>query len=880
MPRLVVLVIFLLWGGVAIWGVSEKQRIISARQSELAKLTLAVEEQTLRLFKLTEASIQAAASWIEDHPESFPASDPGFVKLVTELRRVSDNALVFRLIDPDGNLFSVPATSHQPVANVGDNEDIRIQRQPATRGLYISDPLKSRVTESWIVPVTFPVLNATGELRFIVAAVFELDEIARIFDSQRDKPNGSITILKADGVTLFRTPAIEGAIGRSIAKAPDFVEHLSARSRGQYRVKGAFDGVDRLISHARLTHYPLIVAVTTSIDDALSPWRHETYRAFAIVAVLTLIAIFLGRRFYRIEYESRRRLAESELRFRSLIENAPDAILVLDPAADRVIDANPQAAVLFQHTRAEILKLNLGTIFATVRMGARAGSESTESLIERALKGESLVAEARISRPDDADRMVEVRLSAMHEGSRSLVRASFSDVTERKESEEKIYQLAYYDPLTELPNRRLFGDRLQQALVSCTRRNTQGALMLLDLDNFKTLNDTFGHDLGDRFLIAVTKRLLAAVRTCDTVARLGGDEFVLIISDLGANGFGAAQAERIASNVMSALSQPHTFERRAGSHEVSHVYHCTCSIGITLFFDQSVSVEELMKRADTAMYQAKAAGRNTVRFFDPKMQAALAQRAVLEIDLRNGLSEGQFVLFYQPQVDSARRLIGVEALVRWQHPERGLVPPNEFIPFAEETGLILELGRWVLEAACMQSVEWADLPERASLVIAVNVSTRQFRHRDFVEQVLSILDATGADPHKLKLEITESLLLDDIDGAISKMHQLKSRGVTFAIDDFGTGYSSLSYLKRLPLDQLKIDQSFVRDVLTDPNDAAIARAIITLAQSMGLSVIAEGVETAEQRDFLGLSGCHTYQGYFFGRPGPAHSLTCDFSDAS
>lgn len=436
-----------------------------------------------------------------------------------------------------------------------------------------------------------------------------------------------------------------------------------------------------------------------------------------------------------------------------------------------------------------------------------------------------------------------------------------ADITERKAAEAQIRNLAFYDPLTLLPNRRLLVDRLQQALASSARSGREGALLFIDLDNFKTLNDTLGHDKGDLLLQAVAGRLSDCVREGDTVARLGGDEFVVMLEDLSENvGEAAAQTESVGEKVLAALCQPYSLH--------GHEYRSSSSIGITLFAAPHNDIEELMKRADLAMYQAKAAGRNALRFFDPKMQAAVSARAALEADLREGLQDGQFLLHYQPQVDATGRVTGAESLVRWQHPLRGLVAPLAFIPLAEETGLILPLGSWVLATACRQLADWANAAATADLSLAVNVSAGQLHQADFVEQVLAIIDETGANPKKLKLELTESLLLNDVEDIIAKMSRLKARGICFSLDDFGTGYSSLSYLKRLPLEQLKIDQSFVRDILTDPNDAAIARTVVALAQSLGLSVIAEGVESEAQRDLLASQGCHAYQGYLFSRPLP------------
>jgi diguanylate cyclase (GGDEF)-like protein/PAS domain S-box-containing protein len=439
------------------------------------------------------------------------------------------------------------------------------------------------------------------------------------------------------------------------------------------------------------------------------------------------------------------------------------------------------------------------------------------------------------------------------------------DITQRKADEAKIENLAFYDPLTQLPNRRLLVDRLRQALVICVRSKQLGAVLFIDLDDFKTLNDTQGHDVGDQLLHQVARRLLTCVRASDTVARLGGDEFVVMLEGLSRSSQEAAtKAEAVGEKILAALAPSYLL--------AGHEYHGTGSVGGTLFSDHGETADELLKRADLAMYQAKAAGRNILRFFDPRMQVVVTERAVLEAELRRGLREGQFILHYQPQVDGEGRITGAEALVRWQHPRRGLVSPAEFIPLAEETGLIESLGQWVLESACAQLLAWSARAETAHLTLSMNVSAREFRHPEFVARTLAVIDRTGVDSQKLMFELTESPRPDDLEETIAKMTAVKAHGESFSLDDFGTGYSSLSYLKHLPLDQLKIDQSFVRDVLTDPNDAAFARTIMALGQSLGLAVIAEGVETVEQRDFLAHQGCRAFQGYLFGRPGPVALL--------
>jgi diguanylate cyclase (GGDEF)-like protein/PAS domain S-box-containing protein len=434
------------------------------------------------------------------------------------------------------------------------------------------------------------------------------------------------------------------------------------------------------------------------------------------------------------------------------------------------------------------------------------------------------------------------------------------DISEAKTAEDEIRNLAFYDSLTGLPNRRLLLERLRQAQASGNRSGRNRALLFIDLDNFKTLNDSMGHYVGDMLLQEVARRLASCTRESDTVARLGGDEFVVMLEELSeVPEDAAAHAQSAGEKILGILGQPYILE---GTECLS-----TSSIGITVFGDSKEVTNAVLQQADIAMYQAKAAGRNTMRFFAPALQAAVNARVSLEGELRKAIRDKQFELWYQPQVERGR-LSGAEVLIRWIHPERGLLYPGEFIPLAEETGLILPLGQWVLEEACIQNAVWAKTEYAANLKIAVNISPRQFRQPDFVEQVLAVLENTGAVAENLKLELTEGMLVDNIDDVVEKMTRLKMHGLRFSLDDFGTGYSSLSYLNRLPLEQLKIDRSFVRDILVDATSGAIAQAIVSLSRAMGLSVIAEGVETEEQRLFLQRLGCFGFQGYLSTRPLP------------
>ena len=435
------------------------------------------------------------------------------------------------------------------------------------------------------------------------------------------------------------------------------------------------------------------------------------------------------------------------------------------------------------------------------------------------------------------------------------------DITAKKEAEERILHLAYYDSLTNLPNRRLLIDRLQVALAACTQGGHFGALFYVDLDNFKTINDTLGHALGDQLLKQVATRLSVSVTHADTVASLGGDDFFILLPDLGADlGQTETLARALGDRILACFQAP---------FPVGHAQcRATPSLGVALFGRPQDTVEDLLKQVDLAMYEAKRAGRNTLRFFDSQVQAAVVAEATLEADLRAALERREFGLYYQVQVDDSGKLIGAEALVRWQHPRRGLLAPKAFIGVAERTGLIVPIGAWVLEDACAQLAVWTNQPGMLQFTLAINVSAKQFRQPDFVDQCLEIFARTGVDPNRLKFEPTESLLLEDVDDTVAKMTALRAQGVRFALDDFGTGYSSLTYLRRLPLDQLKIDQSFVHDIPDESNACVIVRTIIVLGQSLGLAVIAEGVETEGQRDFLAANGCSFYQGYLYSRPLP------------
>ncbi len=542
-------------------------------------------------------------------------------------------------------------------------------------------------------------------------------------------------------------------------------------------------------------------------------------------------------------------------RFQLLFDRASDGIIVLSTDGT-IVAANEAFARMHGYSPQEMHSVHLRDLDTPDTL------RGLPQKLQRILAGEALTFEVDHYHKDGHVVPLEVTSSLIVIGEDRLIQAFHRDISQRKLAEREINHLAFYDPLTKLPNRRLLLDRLTQVIAASGRHQARSALLFVDLDNFKMLNDAKGHLQGDELLKQVAQRLLTCIRAGDTAARLGSDEFAVLLENLSASELEAAtQAEAVAEKILATLNQDYALD--------DGLHHSTSSIGITLFGGNPLGNGlDALKRGELAMYEAKAAGRNALRFFDQQMQTIVTTHVALEAELREAVRSQQFVLFYQSQVVGAGRITGVEALLRWQHPTRGLVSPSEFIALAEETGLILDIGQWVLETACQQLVLWATRPDLAQLTLSVNVSARQFHQDEFVEQVLAVLSKTGANPKRLKLELTESMLVRDVEGVIVKMSNLKVKGIGFSLDDFGTGYSSLSYLKRLPLDQLKIDQGFIKNILTDSNDAAIAKMVVALANSLGLSVIAEGVELEAQRDFLAGIGCYAYQGYLFSRPIP------------
>lgn len=561
-----------------------------------------------------------------------------------------------------------------------------------------------------------------------------------------------------------------------------------------------------------------------------------------------------------------RNLAESALRnseqFNRDVMNSISDMLLIFTEDFKVFNANHQTFISLGYDKKDLMGVSFHDLFL---------DESSENTFinvrSQLLQNQDISIEGSILCRNANQIPVEVKARHIQLGDGNYILAVARDISLRKQQEARIHHLAYYDALTGLPNRSLFMDRLHQVLAKSVRHDQQSALLFMDLDRFKNINDSLGHDVGDDLLIVIANRLKVMMRDEDTVARLGGDEFVVILPELANRMEPAAlNARRITNRILESLAEP----IQVGEHTL----HISASIGIRLFPDGSLDARSILKQADTALYRAKSSGRNTFHFYRPSMQLLADQHLAMEKSLHTSLQNNELYLHYQPQVNQDFQIIGAEALLRWQHPEQGFVPPDQFIPLAEETGLILPIGRWVLEQGCSQLSRWEKeglCPENFRL--AVNISARQFEHGNFIDSLNEVIQQTGANPDLLELELTESLLISSLESTIEKMEAIRAMGIALSIDDFGTGYSSLKYLKKMPINQLKIDKSFVADLLTDTNDKAITETIIAMANHMKLQTIAEGVEDAEVMEQLIKLGCYHFQGYYFSRPVSVENYT-------
>ena len=837
---------------------SQEER--AATQTQNLATTL-VQNLTER-FRAIELALLSAQDEFKHQAERGGVDAREMSKFLVRLQNRLPELDGLRITDAEGYIrYGLSVEGRTPVS-LADRDYIRHQRENADGNRFLGQPVQSRVSGQWITALSHRLEGPDGKFAGVVYATIRIDELTRLFSQVKVGPHGSIVLRAADLGLVTRYPALEGPAGTvgNAKTSPEFRTLVeSGQAAGSYVAANPSDGQHRVYSFQRLPDTPWYIAAGLAREDYLQDWESQAARYIGF-ALLFLLASVLSAR--HVWHGWQEQLAvESELRLAAIAFETQEGISITD-AESRFIRVNRAFTQVTGYTSAEVI----GKTPAMLKSGRHdtAFYRDLWNTLETAGYWQGEVWNRR-KNGEIFPQWMTITALRNSAGEVSNYVAAFQDISQRKQAEKQIQRLAFYDPLTGLPNRALLLERITQAMTSSARLKTYGALLFIDLDNFKTLNDTLGHDKGDRLLGLVAARLKDCVREGDTVARLGGDEFVVMLEALGSQLEEAAtHAEVIGEKIRTALDRTDAF------NGLDH--HNTPSIGITLFHGQDSTVDELLKRGDLAMYEAKAAGGNSLRFFDPAMQAVVETRARLEAEMRKALKNEELALYYQLQYDTTGRAFGAEALLRWRHPERGLVPPDQFIPLAESNGLILSMGEWVLNTACVQLAAWQADSGTRHLRIAVNVSARQFRQAGFAGQVESALAESGAHAAGLKLEITESLLVDDVDETIAKMEAIRAMGVEFSLDDFGTGYSSLSYLKRLPLRQLKIDRSFVNDMLNSANDAAIIRTVLALGHSLGMSVIAEGVETAAQRDFLTQLGCSAFQGYYFAKPVPVEKL--------
>jgi len=773
-----------------------------------------------------------------------------------------------RVADAQGVLTHGTLVNPQSRLSIADRDYFILLRERPDAGLVISSPIQGRITGRWVINFSRALRHRDGSFAGIVQGSVPLSHFIEQFIPLQVGTKGSFTLFDQKFRLVVRHPTPAGtrdAVGMPFG-SPELRELVnSGRSEGVYKGRSIIDNIERISAFRHITDTQFYLVLGMASDDYLSSWQEEKYKALIVVLLFILTSLmvcYLIQRAWRNQSVAVRALeqayrtldAEKQLN-QTIIRSSPFAIYTRDRRG--IVTAwNPAAEKLFGWRAEQILGKPLLSV-------PHDKERETTELRDRVLSGESIIdLEVQRQKQDGTLFDLSTTLAPLRDASGTVTGylAIAADITARKAAEQQVEFLAYRDVLTGLPNRLLLQDRFGQAIAHAERSHSKVALVFLDLDNFKTINDSLGHAVGDALLREIARRLGECVRETDTISRQGGDEFLLVLSDLA----GTEAIPPVLLKIRERLQSPFTVD----GHELT----TSASIGVALYPDDGRDFETLLKKADTAMYRAKDAGRNHYRFFDEQMNIEAVEHLHLKSGLRRALAQGEFELHFQPQFELASgRVVGVEALLRWRHPEDGLISPARFIPVAEDSGLIVPIGDWVIQEACRQAMAWraAGLPP---LIMAVNLSAVQFRRGEVQQTIAQALQTTGFDPHLLELELTESVLIGDTETVLSSVRQLKQLGVKLSVDDFGTGYSSLSYLKRFDVDKLKIDQSFIRDLASDPDDAAIVRAIVQMAGSLNLRTIAEGVEDAATLALLREFSCDEAQGYHFAQPMAAQAF--------
>ncbi len=764
-----------------------------------------------------------------------------------------------RVADVHGRGILGPGPEGRPTLPFADDAWFQVHRDRPDAGLHMSQPLVSKVGDGWVVSFSRRYRLPNGDFAGAVSAAVPLSDFSRELQALDVGPHGEVALRDSALGLIARHAPARGAetvvVGdRQVASSLQALA-AGAQRQGSYQARQAGGDAVHSGSFRRLSVAPLLVSVELAADDYLADWHGEVRTVLGLAIVIVLMYGAAGGLMLRTAAQNRQSRQRIEL-LAKVFEHSGEAIMLTDHQ-HHIIDINPAFTEQTGYTRADVAGRQPADVLTSSRTTpAEVEAIATAVRTQGHWRGEIW---DRDSRGREFPKWLSITVLRDAAGQVTHHISSSIDVTEVKQAEARMQHLAHHDTLTQLPNRVLLLARLEQAMAEARRGGDELAMLFIDMDRFKNINDTLGHQVGDGLLVEVGQRLRALVRDSDIVARLGGDEFVLVLTGVGERG--AAAAASVAKKLMQALGRPYP----VGGHEL----HSTPSIGIGIFPADGDDPDTLMKNADTAMYHAKGAGRNNFQYFTPAMNAARGERLALEVGLRSAIERQQLSLHYQPQVDVASgRVVALEALVRWQHPELGWIPPLKFIPIAEDTGLIESIGAWVLEVALAQVARWR-AAGHAQLRVAVNLSAHQLRGDSFASAVAQSLHRHALPGQALELEVTESVAMRDPARTAELLRQLRAFGVALAIDDFGTGYSSLAYLKQLPLSCLKLDRSFVMDIEHDANDAAICTASIQMAHSLGLAVVAEGVETATQLDFLRRLGCDMVQGYYISQPMPA-----------
>jgi len=790
--------------------------------------------------------------------EEYVKGPAGFEKTASSVLSTLGGGLLDRVAVSDANGKLVYSSRGLPgPVDISDREHFHFHAESSEDRLHVSHPLLSRVTGRWLVLVSRPIFR-DGKFDGLVVISLYPEQLSALLAKVTLAPDDVVVLLRADGGFLARSREWEAHMGKTVLADRPFL-HPDAPDNGTFRATASVDSVPRVFGWHRLSDSKLLVVVGLAENALLAPLLKEEARLqqrnIAVVIIMLLLGGGTAVLLVRVGRQQQQ-LASNEERYRRLHESMVDAYARTD-LDGRLVEWNRAYEQMLGYSAEELRSKTYQDITPQRWHDMEAHILSAEVMT----KGHSQVYEKEYFRSDGTVFPVELRVFLLRDDNANPLGmwAIVRDITERKLVEAQIHHIAHHDALTGLPNRVALNLHLDQAIAEAHRGEGGIAVMLIDLDRFKSINDNLGHMVGDWLLIEVASRLREGVRESDIVARLGGDEFIIVVTDIT----DTAAIEAVAQKIQSALSAPYRVE--------GHELHTTPSIGISLYPKDGQSAEALIRHADAAMYQAKSQGRDNWQFYSERISAVAAERLKIETGLRGALQRDEFILHYQPQLDLASgRIVAVEALVRWQHPEMGLVPPDHFISVTEDMGLIVPLGEWVLDQACGQLRQWHD-DGLTELRVCVNLSARQLQKKNLHETVAAVLARHRLRAADLELEITESMAMSNPTETIAMLEKLKAQGVTLAIDDFGTGYSSLSYLKLLPIQRLKLDRSFVGDIETDPDDASICRATTSLAHDLGLSLVAEGVETEAQYHFLKGLGCDLLQGYWLARPLPAEA---------